>query len=405
MHVSNLFTSVPARSRSPSGCSPLAGAPTAPRSSSATAAPRPTRPRSSSRAARARTARIVAAEGAFHGRTIGRARPHPQARLPGAVRAARPRRPLRPVRRRRRAASAPSPTRRLRRAARADPGRGRRASSPPPGYLRGAPARSRRRPGRCSSSTRCRPASGAPARWFAFHAARASCPTSSPSPRGSAAASRSAPCWPSAATSARCSPPGTHGSTFGGNPLACAAGLAVLDTIEREGLLDHAREAGEHLEQRIAALDHPQVTGIRGAGLLRAIALAGDVLGRRRGPGPRRRLHRQPGGARRHPARPAAHRHRRRARPVRRRAARPARRRPRPGGRPMTLRHFLADDDLTPAEQRDVLDLAVALKADPLLRPAPRRPAHRRDPVRQADPAHPGVVRRRGRRASAASRW
>src|SRR6478609_3445538 len=70
--------------------------------------------------------------------------------------------------------------------------------------------------------------------------------------------------------------PGMHGSTFGGNPLACAAGLAVLDTIATEGLLDHAREAGEHLERRIAALDHPQVTGIRGAGLLRAITLAGE---------------------------------------------------------------------------------------------------------------------------------
>jgi acetylornithine aminotransferase len=67
-----------------------------------------------------------------------------------------------------------------------------------------------------------------------------------------------------------------HGSTFGGNPLACAAGLAVLDTIAAEGLLDRAREAGEHLERRIGALDHPQVTGIRGAGLLQAITLAGD---------------------------------------------------------------------------------------------------------------------------------
>jgi acetylornithine aminotransferase len=70
--------------------------------------------------------------------------------------------------------------------------------------------------------------------------------------------------------------PGMHGSTFGGNPLACAAGLAVLDTIATEGLLDHAREAGQHLEHRIGALDHPLVTGIRGAGLLRAITLAGD---------------------------------------------------------------------------------------------------------------------------------
>ena len=41
---------------------------------------------------------------------------------------------------------------------------------------------------------------------------------------------------------------GQHGSTFGGNPLACAAGLAVLDTIEREGLLAHVREVGALLD-------------------------------------------------------------------------------------------------------------------------------------------------------------
>ena len=70
---------------------------------------------------------------------------------------------------------------------------------------------------------------------------------------------------------------GMHGSTFGGNPLACAAGLAVLDTIAAEGLLGHAREAGEHLERRVLALGHPAVTGVRGAGLLRAITLSGDL--------------------------------------------------------------------------------------------------------------------------------
>ncbi|MGL5866042.1 MAG: acetylornithine transaminase [Dermatophilaceae bacterium] len=70
--------------------------------------------------------------------------------------------------------------------------------------------------------------------------------------------------------------PGQHGSTFGGNPLACAAGLAVLDTIEAEGLLDHARAAGEHLVRRVASLRHPLVTGVRGAGLLRAVTLGGD---------------------------------------------------------------------------------------------------------------------------------
>ncbi|WP_377643033.1 acetylornithine transaminase [Oryzobacter terrae] len=70
--------------------------------------------------------------------------------------------------------------------------------------------------------------------------------------------------------------PGMHGSTFGGNPLACAAGLAVLDTIASEGLLEHAREAGEHLVARVAALGDDRVVGTRGAGLLRAVVLAGD---------------------------------------------------------------------------------------------------------------------------------
>ena len=63
-------------------------------------------------------------------------------------------------------------------------------------------------------------------------------------------------------------------------------------------------------------------------------------------------------------------------------------------------RHFLRDDDLTPAEQAEVLDLAAALKADAVRR-ASRSPGpqHGRGDLRQADPAHPGVVRRRHRRA------
>ncbi|HEY3534096.1 MAG TPA: acetylornithine transaminase [Pedococcus sp.] len=70
---------------------------------------------------------------------------------------------------------------------------------------------------------------------------------------------------------------GQHGSTFGGNPLAAAAGLAVLETIEQEGLLEHAREIGEHLHESVLALAHPLVTGVRGAGLLQAITLAREV--------------------------------------------------------------------------------------------------------------------------------
>lgn len=70
---------------------------------------------------------------------------------------------------------------------------------------------------------------------------------------------------------------GQHGSTFGGNPLAAAAGLAVLETIESQGLLEHARTAGDHLARSVAALQHPLVTGVRGAGLLRAVTLAAPV--------------------------------------------------------------------------------------------------------------------------------
>jgi len=64
---------------------------------------------------------------------------------------------------------------------------------------------------------------------------------------------------------------GQHGTTFGGNPLACAAGLAVLDTIEREGLLGNALRVGSMLDD----LDLAGVSATRGRGLLRAIELSG----------------------------------------------------------------------------------------------------------------------------------
>jgi acetylornithine aminotransferase len=73
---------------------------------------------------------------------------------------------------------------------------------------------------------------------------------------------------------------GQHGTTFGGNPLAAAAGLAVVETIEAEGLLEHVREAGEHLAAAVAALGHPLVREVRGAGLLRAVALTEPVAAR-----------------------------------------------------------------------------------------------------------------------------
>jgi acetylornithine aminotransferase len=66
---------------------------------------------------------------------------------------------------------------------------------------------------------------------------------------------------------------GDHGSTFGGNPVACAAALAVLDTIDREGLLGNATKVGAHLAGGIEAIGHPLVAGVRGTGLWRAIEL------------------------------------------------------------------------------------------------------------------------------------
>lgn len=73
--------------------------------------------------------------------------------------------------------------------------------------------------------------------------------------------------------------PGTHGSTFGGNPLATAVGAAVLREIERADLLANARERGAQLRDRIAAIGSPLVAGTRGRGLLIGVALSHPVAG------------------------------------------------------------------------------------------------------------------------------
>ncbi|MFJ1973591.1 acetylornithine transaminase [Streptomyces sp. NPDC087903] len=67
--------------------------------------------------------------------------------------------------------------------------------------------------------------------------------------------------------------PGQHGTTFGGNPVACAAGLAVLDTIASEGLLENVKRQSEKLRDGIEALAHPLIAHVRGAGLLLGIVL------------------------------------------------------------------------------------------------------------------------------------
>ncbi|MEV1120025.1 acetylornithine transaminase [Actinosynnema sp. NPDC049800] len=67
--------------------------------------------------------------------------------------------------------------------------------------------------------------------------------------------------------------PGHHGTTFGGNPVCCAAALAVLDTIAADGLLEHTAAVGKEIATGVEALDHPLISGVRGAGLLLGITL------------------------------------------------------------------------------------------------------------------------------------
>jgi len=78
---------------------------------------------------------------------------------------------------------------------------------------------------------------------------------------------------------------GDHGSTFGGNPVACAAALAVLDTID----LAHVKAVGHRLADGIASVQHPLLAGVRGTGLWLAAVLtepvAAAVEGRARGAG------------------------------------------------------------------------------------------------------------------------
>ena len=70
---------------------------------------------------------------------------------------------------------------------------------------------------------------------------------------------------------------GTHGSTFGGNPLACAAAIAVLKTIRSENLVEQAHDNGLWLKEHLTALNLKSVRGLRGRGLMAGLELRGRV--------------------------------------------------------------------------------------------------------------------------------
>ncbi len=71
--------------------------------------------------------------------------------------------------------------------------------------------------------------------------------------------------------------PGQHGSTLGGNPICCAAALAVLRTIVADGLLDHVARLGKEIAAEVTALRHPLVSSVSAAGLLIGIGLTSPV--------------------------------------------------------------------------------------------------------------------------------
>ena len=68
--------------------------------------------------------------------------------------------------------------------------------------------------------------------------------------------------------------PGTHGSTFGGNPMAAAAANVVMDTLTPE-FLAQVKEKGDYLKKAIEAMDSPLVTGVRGMGLMLGVGVTG----------------------------------------------------------------------------------------------------------------------------------
>lgn len=76
--------------------------------------------------------------------------------------------------------------------------------------------------------------------------------------------------------------PGGLGGTYGGNPVACAAALAVLDVIEEEGLLQRSVKLGQQLEEGLVALKqrHPRIGDVRGIGFMRAIEFIADPVSR-----------------------------------------------------------------------------------------------------------------------------
>jgi acetylornithine/succinyldiaminopimelate/putrescine aminotransferase len=73
--------------------------------------------------------------------------------------------------------------------------------------------------------------------------------------------------------------PGTHASTFGGTPIACAAGLAVFDAFDQDGVLENATQMGAYLRERLTALQqrYPVIRQVRGLGCMIGVDVGDQV--------------------------------------------------------------------------------------------------------------------------------
>lgn len=71
--------------------------------------------------------------------------------------------------------------------------------------------------------------------------------------------------------------PGSHGSTFGGNPVAAAAGNAYLETVAEKHLLDNVKTVSAYLKDQLAAIDDSRIKEIRGMGLLLGMEMTVEV--------------------------------------------------------------------------------------------------------------------------------
>jgi ornithine--oxo-acid transaminase len=67
--------------------------------------------------------------------------------------------------------------------------------------------------------------------------------------------------------------PGSHGSTFGGNPLACAVAIVAMDVLEKEGLIEQSAKKGKYFTDELKIIDNPKIKEVRGKGLLVGVEL------------------------------------------------------------------------------------------------------------------------------------